>query len=257
MKKKLIITLIVLSLLSVLCGCAAGSYLSDGIKYANAANYTAGAGEAASVSSIEIDWIAGAVNVQYGETQAVTFSESTTAELSEDEVMHWWLDGATLHLKFAKSGYRANNVPQKTLTLTLPQSFVLSELDIEAVSANVTVTGISVAKLDIETVSGNVTASGVTAARELDFQTVSGNVTADLSALPAEIDCETVSGDMTLMLEQTAPFYAEFETVSGKFTCAFGDPVKSGKKYTAGIVGAPCRIEAETVSGNFTIREKE
>ena len=257
MKKKLVLMLIILSLLSVLCGCTAGSSLTNGRKYANAANYTAGAGEAAAVSSIDIEWIAGAVNVQYGETQTVTFSESTSAELKEDEVMHWWLDGTTLRLKFAKSGYRANNVPQKTLTVTLPQTLLLNEVEIEAVSANVTATGISAGKFDIETVSGNVTASGVTASRELDFKTVSGNVHATLSTLPAEIDCETVSGDTTLTFDRSASFYVEFETVSGNFTCAFAEPVKSGKHYTAGTVGAPCRIEGETVSGNFAIQEKE
>lgn len=256
MKKRLVLTLIFTLLMTlVLCSCTAGSSLTNGRYYAYAENYTAGAGDAATLSSIDIEWIAGEVNVQYGETQTVTFSESATEQLTEEETMRWWLDGATLRIKFAKSGYRANDVPKKTLTVTLPQALILQELEIEAVSANVTATGISADKVDFETVSGNISALQIAAARELEFKTVSGNAYAALSALPAEFDCETVSGDVTLAFESGASFYAEFETVSGNFSCAFGDPVKTGKKYTAGTAGAACRIEAETVSGNFIIQE--
>lgn len=251
MKKKALFMLVfTTALLFVLCGC------NSGTSYAHAAQYTAGNGEVASITNLDIEWISGEVNISYGETEKVLFSETVNQTLAEVETMHWWQDGTTLRIKFAKSGYHAQNTPQKKLNVTLPQSTTLYELDVEAVSADVTVNGISATKMEIESVSGNISVSEANATQELDLKTVSGNIQATLLKLPTELDLKTVSGDGTLTLATDAAFFAEFETVSGNFSCAFGEPVKTGKKYTITVAGAASKIEAETVSGNFTIQKK-
>lgn len=254
MKKKLLLPLIFACIFSLsLCGCGLNANT-----YADAASYTAGDGQIAqdwaSVTEIDIKWIAGDVRVAYADTDEIAFSETAGQALSDEETMRWWKDGRTLKIHFAKSGYRTDNVPQKSLLVTLPKAAKLNELEIESVSADVSVAEIAVVNLDVETVSGDVALSAAISGKA-DIATVSGELAATLRTLPVEFDIDTVSGDSVLSLPAEAAFTAELETVSGNFFCEFSEPVKTGKKYTVNQTGTmtPGRIDAETVSGSLEI----
>ena len=74
--------------------------------YQNSDKYTVGGASLSHpISAIDIEWISGHVNVKYsndGENEVV-FSESYDKKLDDDLLLHYWLDGTTLRIKFAAS----------------------------------------------------------------------------------------------------------------------------------------------------------
>lgn len=111
---------------------------------------------------------------------------------------------------------------EKHLTVKLPRSMVLHELDVETVSAAVSVDltdedTLTLNELDVTSVSGTVyvnaanageislsttsgAISGSVRTQNLEADSVSGSVELTLDVLPTELDMETSSGPVTLTL---------------------------------------------------------
>ena len=83
-----------------------GIFGSAGIgTYANADKYTAGGTEITDrVRNLDVNWTSGKVILAYHAEETVTLEESAKRSLPDDEQMHWWLDGNTLHVQYAKAG---------------------------------------------------------------------------------------------------------------------------------------------------------
>lgn len=226
-----------------------GSYGS----YSNFSRYTVGNGTAANVSSIDVEWVNGQVNLEYTDGNEISFQEQTDYDLesNEDVKMRWYLDGTTLKIKYAKSGAKIVDNLRKTLRVTVPNGTALQELDVETVSANIDCT-VNARSADFETVSGKINFSNAVVTSNLKFETVSGDVKYSAQTLPSEIDAETVSGNMLFTLPLNSSFRVEFDSVSGNFNpdASFAG-VQTGKFYTVG--SGTTLIGAETVSGNLTI----
>lgn len=221
--------------------------------YSNASRYSVGSGTVASASSIDVEWIGGQVNLEYTDDGEISFREESDFDLESNESvkMRWYLDGATLKIKYAESGTRVIDNLKKTLTVKIPSGTPLQELDVETVSADIDCT-LGAAKADFDTVSGNIGLSDSVITGSLDFKTISGSVEYSTTALPYKIDAETVTGNLLFTLPPSSSFRVEFESVSGNFNpdTAFAG-VQSGKFYTVG--SGSTLIDAETVSGNLTI----
>ncbi len=219
-------------------------------RYDDGKKYSVGDGEvpASKVSEMEIDWVSGEVSVVYGNVSSINFTESYRGSLSEDQLLHWYLDGSTLRLKYQKSGVVRGKSEEKNLVVTVPKGTVLSDLDLDCVSSNFEV-DVDALKYDVDTVSGNVNLSS-SGARAIDVDSVSGNVNLHLLSCPAEIDVDTVSGSVNLWIPADSGFTAEISSVSGKLNTAI--PVTtSGKKYIAGDGRA--KFSLESVSGDLNI----
>ncbi len=136
------------------------------------------------------------------------------------------------------------------------------QIDLESVSGDVDIKA-NDTSLDLETVSGDVFASGITSQAEIESvsgdleieadnledlyaSTVSGDVKIDASlASNAEVDLETHSGEIDLYLPSGTRFDLDSDTFSGDVDNEFGSDRSSD-----------ISINAETFSGNITIREK-
>ena len=127
---KRIIALLLTGLLLFACvGCITitGLSCSVPVRYSNADKYTAGnfTYESDKVDKVEIEWAAGGIKLLNGKgTLSVT--ESGSDDLSEDEQMHWWLDGKTLKIK----GY-----PLAWNSPTNQQFVILSDAEAEKLRA--------------------------------------------------------------------------------------------------------------------------
>ncbi len=223
--------------------------------YSNASRYSAGGGTAASVSSIDVEWVNGQVNLEYTDGNTFSFKEETDYDLESNEAvkMRWYLDGTTLKIKYAKSGAKVVDNLRKTLTVTVPESAVLQELDVETVSANIDC-DLNARKADFETVSGKINFSNAAVTNTLKFDTVSGDVNYVANTLPASLNAETVSGDLRFTFPESASFSVKFESVSGDLNAdgAFNG-TQNGKYFT--VNGGLTKIDAETVSGDLTIEK--
>ena len=287
--KKTVSALIIIFAICVTSLVSCGS----AFRYANAKQYTKGGATLnAEIDNLEIEWIAGKVKIAYHTESTVKFSEESDKALNDNNSLYYWLDGKTLHIKFARSG-RGNylNVG-KTLTLYLPAGVMIRYADIETVSADVEIGAVAFNNTDIETVSGDIsvkaasfsykaeisTTSGdinatlASTTNELDIETTSGNVNVisdgitdlevdttsgkvdiDVKTAPRSVDIETVSGAITLSIPDGSGFTATVAKVSGSFSCDFSAEHRLGKYIYGNGSGD---YSFESVSGNIAIKKK-
>lgn len=217
--------------------------------------------------SINIDWTSGFVTVELYDGQGIELSETMMDDGDVSLKMEWRVneDDSTLDIRSQPQLLSVSE--EKHLMLKLPRSMVLHELDIDTVSAAVSVDltdedTLTLDELDVTSVGGAVSVNAANAAsislsttsgaisgsvrtQELETDSVSGNVDLTLDILPTELDIETSSGPVTLAIptgKTTSVLSVELRTTSGQFSSDV--PVTHTKD-------APW--EFQTVSGDVTI----
>ena len=230
-------------------------------KYKNADRYTAGNAEVATegISRIDVDWLAGDVNIVLWDGKTVSVSE--IGDFDDDKKVHTAVIDGALMIKFAASGNLGTNTKGKSLTVKIPEAMLLSEIAVDTVSAEVsvdmkaevrtvdidTVSGstyignLSGSSLGVDTTSGKITVSGATFAKasldsvsgrieiddsaltDVDAGTVSGRINCSFreEAVLDDLDFSSVSGDIELILPENAGFEAKLSSVSGDFNPDF------------------------------------
>lgn len=217
--------------------------------------------------SINIDWTSGFVTVELYDGQGIELSETMMDGGDVSLKMEWRVDEDDSTLDILSQPLTVSASEKKHLTVKLPRSMVLHELDIDTVSAAVSVDltdedTLTLDELDVTSVSGAVSVNAANAAsislsttsgaisgsvrtQELETDSVSGNVDLTLDILPTELDIETSSGPVTLAIptgKTTSVLSVELRTTSGQFSSDV--PVTHTKD-------APW--EFQTVSGDVTI----
>ncbi|RDZ29455.1 DUF4097 family beta strand repeat-containing protein [Lysobacter silvisoli] len=138
------------------------------------------------------------------------------------------------------------------LKVTLP---LRADLEIDAVSADVDVTGVASNELSIDSVSGDVNVAA--APREANIDSVSGDLTLTLNS--AKVSAETVSGD--LLLRGRLDGEIDVETVSGQVDVQvresalrrFNGTSVSGDLRLATALASGAEVDLETVSGDVRL----
>ena len=272
--KKLLIPGLVLLLcaMAVLAGCGQqhtnGTQTDSQAGYTPDTGYTAGATTVTQLNgfrSIDIEWVNGQVNVELYDGEGIELTDTLTDGSAVTQPMQWRMDedDSTLDIRSQPKLVSLNE--EKILTVRLPRNIVLYELDIDAVSASVSVAltdedTLSLSELDVTSVSGaiNVYAanageislsttssdiSGSVRTQQLEADSVSGSIDLTLDTTPAEVEAETTSGNITLRLRShdtlPSPLPVEFKTTSGKLS---GDVTFTTVKDAA--------WKLQTVSGN-------
>lgn len=188
--------------------------------------------------------------------------------------MVWKQNGDKLVIQFCEakwvpfSGLRISS-KRKNLVITVPRAWIADKIQIEAVSANVNVSNLTMKELEIDSVSGVCDLRGCTADK-VSVETVSGDVkctgslgtleceavsadcTVSLNNAPQKISLESVSGDLDLTLPENSGFQVEMDNASGRFHSDFATN-KNGKHYSYG--DGSCKIEISGVSGDVTIHK--
>lgn len=156
---------------------------------------------------IDIENIRGRIEVRAWDKQQVRITGSLGKGVEKLAV-----EGDAQHLivqvRYPRRSSDRNSEPT-TLILDVPRG---SNLEIDGVSADISVLGTAGSTLDIESVSGDVTVGA--APREASIDSVSGDVRANLHS--AKVDVESVSGDVALRGRLTGEI--DVESVSGSVT---------------------------------------
>ena len=254
-----------------------------GTKYANADKYSAGNASipADDLKDIYINWIDGEVNVLPCDGSNIEIEETADSSLSEKEKVHYYYDNGILYIQYEKSetgfifSFINNHKKNKRLTLRIPQTLCgsLSNFELDTVSSQNNISGLSCSDMDIDNVSGETILTDVEAANELDFDnvsgridlqgsfaklnidTVSGSCSVDTNVTPSSIKLDTVSGDCRLMLPYSAEFCAEIDGVSGNLNFNGFKVTKNDDEYICGNIKN--EFDFDTVSGDVTISQKE
>lgn len=200
------------------------------------------------IREIEVEWVGGSITIEPGDTDTITFSESSYG--SGCEPMVWKQSGSKLHIQFNNLRWSIgiHVAYEKDLVITVPRDWIGQELDISCVSADVTVRDGNFYSVDFDTVSGDLRYTG--RLDTLDCESVSGNCIAVLTQTPSELSLDSVSGNLDVTLPEDTGYTATIDSLSGKlsseFLTAWGD-------HTYG--DGRCRIDADTLSGDLRIRK--
>ncbi|MDR0898108.1 MAG: DUF4097 domain-containing protein [Oscillospiraceae bacterium] len=210
------------------------------------------AGEAITVttpiSELKIDWISGGIDIGVHDGLDVVFSEESNRELSEKQRLRYTVDGERLTISFCAPGINFGVNANKRLTVLLPRK-ALELVNIDNVSGEVRMAGITAEEIKVETVSGKLTLDSI-AADTLRINAVSAAANIVLSAPPQLLKMDSVSGHCELALPEGCGFTAQMDSVSGKLRCDFAD-VQGGKKLVYGDGAAS--LGFNSVSGHVEI----
>jgi len=199
---------------------------------------------------VEVSSTAGTIDVSGWDRPAV----SVKAELGK-EVDHVEVTGSGNHTVvrvILRSHYGSSwNRDETHLRVKVPKD---GELDVSAVSANVTTAGV-LGTQRLKTVSGDLTAE--IGPSDVEAKSVSGSLKLRGKGQPAKLHVSTVSGDLEL---KHAAGDLEATTVSGEATIEL-DPARSARlRSTSGDIsfeGHLARgadLDAQTVSGDLKVR---
>ncbi len=200
------------------------------------------------IREIEIEWIAGEVEIECYDGSEIVFSETSAEQLSERQTMRYLVKDGELEIRCCES--KTVQLPEKTLTVQIPASLIVDELEADVVSASLTACGVQAREIKLESVSGNICADGLTA-EKLQIDTVSGIAEILRCDVARKLKIDTVSGNAAMQLAASATgFTLKFDTVSGSVHCDV--PVTTSRKSMVYGDGS-LEIEMESVSGSFKI----
>lgn len=212
--------------------------------------YTAGNTSIAAdkLEALEIDWISGSIQIETYDGDTIELIEEDSDSLSESDRVHSYYEDGTLMIQFRKSEVFSFHIASlsKSLVVRIPQKFssaYIKKLEIDNVSADVTVNGLQIQKFSADSVSGDIRVNG--AVENLESDSVSGNTTLTSFITPNEIETDTVSGNVTISVPADSQFSIDLDTVSGELSNTF--------PTTHNIKGRQWKFDS--VSGNVTIQD--
>ncbi|MGH8027299.1 MAG: DUF4097 family beta strand repeat-containing protein [Pseudoxanthomonas sp.] len=201
---------------------------------------------------IDIENLKGRIQVRAWDRNEVKIS-GTLGDGVEKLVVEGDSEHLAVKVQYPRSGGWGGNKSGPTdLQLTVP---VRAELDIDAVSADVDVSGVASSKLSIDSVSGSVLVAA--APGEVDVESVSGDLR--LTVNSGDVQAQTVSGQIVLRGRMDGEI--KTETVSGDIDVAVnGERVRelssstvSGNAEVRAALASKGEIRMESVSGDLRL----
>ena len=249
--KKVILLFFTLIITVLLTSCKSGGF-SSGIIYDNADKYLIGSQEYdATIDELEIDWLAGKVTLIEDST-LTKISVIEESDLEDYKKVHTWLDGKTLHVKYAESGLvytwtmlekNQKNVtikynPVTTLDIDLTsakleaESINAKEVNFDYTSGDLNIGSLNAENVNIDYTSGSFTINSLTA-NKLSVDSTSGDFKA-LELKADDVDVNLTSGDFTANLKEVSKL--EMDTTSGNIKLTIPDSIRADITATSGNV---------------------
>ena len=225
------------------------------------------------VERLSINWIAGSVDVERYNGSTVLVREEAMRALKESECLRYQLfDG---ELSILPCANHVGNMPEKHLTVFLPQGLVLEGLSADVSSAAVKVSGVETEKaILLESSSGALRAEDCRCA-ELRLESSSGeqhvlrtevggafrseSSSGDVevgSLVCAAADIETTSGDQSYdgLRCDSLKLSASSGAIRGTaLSCGSVESESSSGKVSLAFAAAPAGIGIETSSGDVKL----
>lgn len=244
-----------------------------GYTYDNADKYSVGEFTLdEEITSLDIDWIAGQVDLVV--TDEANVSAKETGADDEAEKLRYRVVDGKLMIKFKKSERTAfNDDLSKELTLYIPREMAenmqlvsvqcvsagldikemsIDTVDIEMVSGKLNAEDVIIGNVNVESVSGDVVVNGTL--NTLDAELVSGKINVNSDKQLSSLDMETVSGNITVTMPEGDGFTAEMDSVSGDIDIDFEVTIKGDKRING---DGSAEYNFETVSGDVKLKKAE
>ena len=221
-------------------------------KYTNADLYSVGSVNmsAEAVKKVDIDWINGSIEVAQSTTQTLKIVEEKSPENAEER-MRYYVDGSTLKVKYCQSGLRRNiDAQNKNLRVEIPAGL---SLEIDTVSAGVTIGVLESTSLSIESESGNITAERIVG-KDVEIETGNGKVSVG-ELIASAVSFDSSSGEVSVA--RLSGDFLDAETISGALSFGVQKAVRAEVESTSGDVtftlgeGLGATVKLETATGKL------
>lgn len=229
---------------------------------------------ASEITSFDIAWSEGSVELRLTDGDRVRFYESCEDELEDHQIMRWTAENGKLTIRFGFKKGLFRTDPEKKLVIELPASVEqVKKVDIRTASASVELTGWSADTLTVDTVSGAIEVESAKC-DSIELNSVSGAFRLEQSEC-GQVLIDGVSGEVkiasltsnTVRLNSISGNAVITETdVSGKLDAAstsgnltfrgsaeriLWDSTSGDAKLTPTV--SPSQIEIDTTSGDATV----
>ena len=114
--------------------------------------------DADQISWLDLDWAAGSITIRTADTDQITFTESGATERYP---MVYAISGGTLSIDYSKKNVATvGNIPNKDLTITVPQDWMCKGLDLDGAALEVKIEGLTVIDFDIDGAANEIVFTG-------------------------------------------------------------------------------------------------
>ena len=229
------IALIAFLVVVLLCSCDGNTKVK--IAYEHPECYSVGnATIMQPVNKISIDWVAGAVSIQYSNDNSFRIREESDSTLTDSLRMRYYIDeDGELEIKFCQNGnYRNGRLVNinKRLVVEVPHEASLDDVNIDMVDGLINYDSVW--------------------CHELNLDVVNVATTVWTPTLPDEINVDAVKATLRLFVANTAGVTLEMDGIKTSLDSKL--PVrKEGKKTVIG--DGHCRVDIDAVSSEVYINK--
>ena len=228
------------------------------------------------LDSINIDWVAGRIDVNPYDGNEILISEYAQRQLRDEEKLLLNTSGSSLTVKFRENG-NIGFIPQKRLEVLIPRSLCesLKRFTLDSTSGSVHVDYINADTFRVNSISGSIELASVRAGtfetestsgsitlkdihpETMNIKSISGSIRVSESDA-ASLDVETTSGSINV----TGSFgSAKLHSISGRQTldngAALSALVAESTSGSLNFSGSYERANLHSLSGSVTIRSTE
>ena len=268
--KKIIYIIPIIILMLFINGCSSKTII-DPYQYDDTNYKTGNMTFTENVAKINVDWIVGDIIIDKSETEEVIIREDIDVNIDDSLKMHYYLNNSLLDIKFCGNLEKINyNFKIKKLYIYLPSDF-LGMININNISADITINNVTIYNLNIKNVSGDIDIEKVlmdkldidntsgsillfySSINYIEINSISGTIGLSYDTKPIQAAINSTSGGISIYISEKENIAFKFETVSGSFKTNL-QYTKNQNKYT--FNEGTLVLDIETVSGYLKVLKK-
>lgn len=193
------------------------------------------------VSSLNLAWIAGIVEIVPVSGDEIKISETCENSLDDETALCWRVENGRLEIKYSA---RRDELPVKYLRIGLPETIELEDVAVDMTTSSISAEGMTMEKLSVSSVSGNVIFRNCTIGT-VTAETVSGEVQIGMRNADAKLKINTVSGNVSLLVPEGMQPSVRFSSVSGDMVHSIDCTVSENTAFSVDTVSGNLQIVAE------------
>ncbi len=193
------------------------------------------------VSSLNLAWIAGIVEIVPVSGDEIKISETCENSLDDETALCWRVENGRLEIKYSA---RRDELPVKYLRIGLPETIELEDVAVDMTTSSISAEGMTMEKLSVSSVSGNVIFRNCTVGT-VTAETVSGEVQIGMRNADAKLKINTVSGNVSLLVPEGMQPSVRFSSVSGDMVHSIDCTVSENAAFSVDTVSGNLQIVAE------------
>lgn len=193
------------------------------------------------VSSLNLAWIAGIVEIVPVSGDEIKISETCENSLDDETALCWRVENGRLEIKYSA---RRDELPVKYLRIGLPETIELEDVAVDMTTSSISAEGMTMEKLSVSSVSGNVIFRNCTIGT-VTAETVSGEVQIGMRNADAKLKVNTVSGNVSLLVPEGMQPSVRFSSVSGDMVHSIDFTVSENAAFSVDTVSGDLQIVAE------------